>query len=283
MGTSGVHLARGVDLGMLPALASVAARAGLAVPSASLPMPERPLGAGRRLPRLSAPARDEREAAIALTGRGLGVAIGAGARLALLDFGGVSLATAPADVARAYARRELDEGEPGARLLAAALDERRVRSLEVMDACRWSLEALVRLVEPVGATLVLPVGGSPWEAPSPREAATLAAAFAGAPVGLAWDPGRLSVLCWLGLPISDERLRELASSAALAIENDAVGITAGYLPGLGEREGRVAALTPPAAVPVVILGSPDVSDAEIAAAAGARGDVASRQTWAYSQ
>jgi hypothetical protein len=271
MGVAGVHLARGGDLGMLPALASLAARAGLTVPSVSLPMPERPLAAGRRLPRLAAPSRDEREAAIALTGRGLGVAIGAGARLALLDFGGVGLATAPVDVARAYARRELDEGEPGARLLAAALDERRVRAVEVMDACRWSLESLVRLVEPVGATLVLLVGGSPWEAPSPREAALLAAAFAGAPVGLAWDPGRLSALCWLGLPISDERLRALASSAALALENDAVGITAGYLPGLGEREDRVAALTAPATAPVVIQGPPDASADEIAAAVRAQG------------
>jgi hypothetical protein len=265
-GAAGIHLARGVDLSVMVALATSALRAGLAVASVALPFPERPLTLGRRLPRLAAASRDEREAAVALTGRGIGAAIGVGARLAVLDFGGVSLATPAADVARAYARRELDEGDPGARLFAAAIDERRARSVEVMDACRWALESLVRIAEPVGATLVLPVGATPWDAPSPREATMLRSAFAGAPIGLAWDPGRLSVLRWLGLPLSDERLRELASSAALAIENDAVGVAAGYLPGLGERESGVAALTPSAATPVVIEGTPDATDDEVAAA-----------------
>ena len=274
-GATGIHLARGVDLAVMGALVSSAARAGLAVASVALPFPERPLTVGRRLPRLAATSRDEREAAVALAGRGLGAAIGVGARIALLDFGGVSLATPAADVARAYARRELEEGEPGALRLAAAIDERRARSVEVLDACRWALESLVRMAEPVGAELVLAVGATPWDAPSPREAAMLRAAFAGAPIGLAWDPGRLSVLRWLGLPISDDRLRELSSSAVLAIQNDAVGVAAGYLPGLGEREDGIAALPARPGIPVVIEGTPDATDDEVAAAVTARGEVSS--------
>ena len=88
-----------------------------------------------------------------------------------------------------------------------------------------------------------------------------------------WDPGRLSALAALGLPISDERLRALASGAVLAIENDAVGIEAGYLPGLGERDARVAALAAEPTVPHIVTGRPDTTDAEILAALGrARGD-----------
>ena len=102
--------------------------------------------------------------------------------------------------------------------------------------------------------------------PSPREAREFLDAFAGAPLGLVWDPGRLSVLATLGLAISDDRLRALAEAAVLAIENDAVGIDAGYLPGLGERDERVAALAPPASVPRIVTGAADATDAEIAAA-----------------
>jgi hypothetical protein len=94
----------------------------------------------------------------------------------------------------------------------------------------------------------------------------LVGAFAGAPLGLVWDPGRLSVLAALGLAISDDRLRALATGAVLAIENDAVGIEAGYLPGLGERDARVAALAAGATVPHIVTGRPDATDPEIAAA-----------------
>jgi hypothetical protein len=104
--------------------------------------------------------------------------------------------------------------------------------------------------------------------PSPREARLLADAFAGAPVGLAWDPGRLSVLAALGLAIGDDRLRALAETAVLALEHDAVGIEAGYLPGLGERDARVAALSAPATVPHIVTGRPDSTDSEVTAAIG---------------
>ena len=234
--------------------------------------PERPLPAGRRLPRLSAHARDEREAAIALATRGLEAAATVAARFAVLDFGEVTLATRPGELDRAFARREMDEDEPGSLLLAAAVAERRARGDELGDACRWSLERLVRGAERAGLTLALPVAATPWQVPSPREARELAEAFTGAPVGLVWDPGRLSVLAALGLAISDERLRALAGAAVLALDNDAVGIRAGFLPGLGERDARVAALAPGASAPHIVTGGPVASDAEVAAAvrAGAR-------------
>jgi hypothetical protein len=160
----------------------------------------------------------------------------------------------------------MDEDEPGGRLLEAALGERRSRTDELSDACRWALEPLARAAERTGLMLALPVAATPWQAPSPREASHLAEAFAGAPVGLVWDPGRLSVLSALGLAISDERLRALAGTAVLALENDAVGIHVGFLPGLGERDARIQAVTAPVSVPRVVTGLADATDAEVAAA-----------------
>jgi hypothetical protein len=52
----------------------------------------------------------------------------------------------------------------------------------------------------------------------------------------------------------------------VTIENDAVGLAAGYLPGLGERDARLAAFSPPADVVQVIAGGADATDAEVAAA-----------------
>lgn len=267
-GAAGIHLAAGCDLGLLSAQLPLAIRLGAPVASLALPLPERPLSAQRRLPRLAATARDEREAAIALTLRALEMTGPVAVRIAVLDFGEVTLAVRPGELARAFARREMDDGEPGERALAAAVAERRARADELADACRWALERLARAAERAGMTLALPVAVTPWQLPSPREAGLLVGAFAGAPLGLVWDPGRLSVLAALGLAISDERLRALASGAVLAIENDAVGIESGYLPGLGERDGRVAGLAAGPTVPHIITGRPDTTDAEILVALG---------------
>src|SRR5262245_16661801 len=166
----------------------------MGVPSLALPLPERPLPPGRRLPRLAAHARDEREAAIELALRGLEAATTLGARFAVLDFGEVTLAPRAADLALAFARREGGADDVGGRLLAAAIAERRARADEILDACRWALERLVRAAERKALTLALPVAATPWQVPSPREGRLLADAFAGAALGLCWDPGRLSVL-----------------------------------------------------------------------------------------
>jgi hypothetical protein len=232
-------------------------------------LPERPLSVGRRLPRLSAHARDEREAAIALALQGLDAAAPVGARLALLDFGEVPLTVRPGELARAFARGEMDEDEPGERLLAAAVAERRSLGDALGDACRWSLERLLRAAERAGVTVALPIGATPWQVPSPREAGLLVDGFAGAPLGLVWDPGRLSVLAALGLAISDDRLRALADQAKAMVENDAVGIEAGFLSGLGERNARVAAHAAPVSVPRIVTGGPGATDEEVTAAIGA--------------
>jgi hypothetical protein len=271
-GARGIHLGPSADLELALPIVLGASRAGLEIESLTLPLAERPLRAERRLPRLCAPQSDERAAAIALAERGAGTVAGLARRL-LLDFGPVMLATPPFAIERAFARRALDDDEDdvGARRLADALAERRARRPEVLDACRWSLEAMVRVAERQGATVVLPVGATPWDAPSPREAGELLAMFTGGPVGLAWDPGRLSVLTALGLTISEERLKAIAAAAVVAVENDAVGLRAGYLPGLGERDPRVAALAAPGETPVVIVGDRDVTDAEIRASVTRRG------------
>jgi hypothetical protein len=89
-GVEGIHFGGGADLALVDAQAPTILRLGLGIPSLALPLPERPLPVGRRLPRLAAHARDEREAAIELALRGLEAATTLGARFAVLDFGEVT-------------------------------------------------------------------------------------------------------------------------------------------------------------------------------------------------
>jgi hypothetical protein len=265
-GAAGIHLGADCDLAILATapLVGAALRLGLEVPSLTLPLAERALPAGRRLPRLGAPARDEREAAIALAQRGIAAAGAFGARLAVVDFGGVSLAADAARFAQAFARRAVGAGAPGAELLAAAIAERRARSPEILDACQFALEGLLRAADRAGLRLVAQIGVTPWQAASPRELGILSETF-GPSLGVAWDPARLSVLAALGLPVADERLQALAAAARLVVDNDAVGLAPGYLPGLGERDSRLAAFSPPADHTRVIVGPADATDAEVAA------------------
>ena len=269
-GAAGIHLGGGCDLEILSTspLVGSALRLGLEVPSVALPLAERVLPAGRRLPRLAAPARDEREAAIALAARGLAAAGSFGARIAVVDFGPVALAADAGAFARAFARRALGADEPGGMLLASALGERRVRASEILDACQWAVERLLRAADGAGLRLAVQVGVTPWQSVSPRETDTLREIFGGS-LGVAWDPGRLSLLSTLDLPVGDDRLKSLAAGAVVVIENDAVGVEAGYLPGLGERTGRLAAFAPPATVARVVMGQRGSTDAEVAAAIAA--------------
>jgi len=270
-GAAGLHLAGDCDLEALTAapLLPTALRLGLEMPSLVLPLAERPLGAGKRLPRLAAPAGDERAAAIGLAEQALAIAATFGVRIAEVDFGPVFLAAAPGDFTRHFARRAWAEGEPGAAVLQRALAERRALAPLLLDACHWSLERLVRAAERAGARLAIRVGATPWHTPTPRELGELRDTF-GEIVAPAWDPARLSVLATLGLPASDARLKALAETASLVVENDAVGLVPGYLPGLGERADALSGITPPAAVPRVILGARDSTDAEVAAAVAQR-------------
>jgi hypothetical protein len=264
-GALGIHLAGGCDLEILAGapLVSAALRLGLEIPSVSLPLAERILPAGRRLPRLGAPARDEREAAIALAVRGLAAAGSFGARAAVVDFGPVALTADPAAFTLAFARRAVGPDDPGGEMLALALAERRARAPEILDACQWALERLLRAADRAGLRLAVQVGVTPWQSPSPREVGILRETF-GASFGVAWDPGRLSLLGALDLPVADDRLKSLAAAAVLVIENDAVGIETGYLPGLGERDGRLAAFAPPGSALRIVTGGPGSTDAEVA-------------------
>jgi hypothetical protein len=265
-GAAGIHVGPDCDLEILSTapLVGSALRLGLEVPSLTLPLAERALPAGRRMPRLGAPARDEREAAIGLTERGLAAAGAFGARVAVVDFGGVALAADAARFAQAFARRSVGAGDPGGELLAAAVAERRARSPEILDACRFALERLLRAADRAGLAVCAQIGVTPWQAASPRELGILYETF-GAALGVAWDPARLSVLAALDLPIADDRLRVLAGAAALVVDNDAVGLVPGYLPGLGERDARLMAFAPPAELPRVVTGPIDATDEEVAA------------------
>ena len=273
-GASGVHVGGGCDLSIVPVFTMAAARLGLEARTIALPLPEQLLAKGRRLPRLCAAADDERDAAVALAIAGLEMGAASGARLALLDFGAVPLAAREVDFARAFARRDAvdeagDTDYASLPIWVAATGERRARAEEVVDACGFALDRLSRIAERLSATLVLPVAATPWQAPSPREAGLLLDRFAGAPLGVVWDPGRLSALAALGLAISDDRLAALAAAAVLVLDNDAVGMHAGYLPGLGERDPRVAALRPRDGIARVIMGGLDATDAEVATAVAA--------------
>jgi hypothetical protein len=271
VGATGIHLGAGCDLEVVGSgpLVGSALRLGLEAPTLALPLPERALRPGKRLPNLSALEPDERDAAITIVENGLSVGMSFGARLALLDFGPVPLAASAAAFAQAFARRAVAEDEPGGLLLAAALAERRARGPEIVDACLWSLERLVRAAERAGLRLAIAVGVTPWQAPSPRELGLLLETFAGsgATLGVAWDPARLSVLAKLDLSLGDDRARALAAAATVAIESDAVGLDAGYLPGLGERDARLSAIAAPAGVPRIVTGAADATDAEVASAA----------------
>ncbi len=165
--------------------------------------------------RASAPTSpDERAAAIQLSEQALSLAASFGARVAEVDFGTVFLTATPADFARHFARRACDAGEPGALVLQRALAERKALGAAIVDACRWSIERLLRAAERGGVRLAVRIAATPWQAPTPRELGELRDAF-GEALAPAWDPGRLSVLATLGLPVGEARLESLAKAAAL--------------------------------------------------------------------
>ena len=266
-GADGAHLGASTLLGEVGAAAAALLAAGLSVPAITAPLAERAPRAGGRLPHLAALYADERTAAVELAMQTIAAGAAVGAARVLLNMGAVSLPGARADLGRYFARRELGEGEAGQALLDGAVAARKAVGPRLLDACRWSLERLARDAEGRGATLLLHPGATPWDVPTPREALALVDAFRGAPLALAFDPGRLSALRALGLPLSDEGARALAAAAGAVVENDAVGLAAGFLPGLGERDEtlpRVAELG--ASAPVIVISAGDVTSAEVAAA-----------------
>jgi hypothetical protein len=266
-GATGIHLGGGLVLGDLEGVVRAVVRAGLAVPSIALPLPPRALAPRKRLPALAASDPEERGAAIALVIEGLDASVAAGVRWALLDFGPVALPVSREELALAFARRELGRGEAGAPDFELARRVRKAVAERLSDACRWSLERLVRPAEARAVTLVLPAGGSFWEVPSAREALALMGDFRGAPLGSSWAPGRLTAARALGLSLPDDRVAAVAAAAVAAVETDAVGLDPGYLPGLGERDETLPARPSlPRDAPIIVTGFPDSTDAEIARA-----------------
>jgi hypothetical protein len=266
-GATGIHLGGRFLLSDFKEAVPAVLRAGLLIPSMTLPLAGRALAKGKRLPALGAADPDERGAAITLAAEGLEAGVPASVRWAVLDFGVVALPAPRREVATAFGRREMDDGEPGAALLAMAIGARRAQADALADACRWSLERLCRIAEARNVTLLLPTGATPWEVPSVREALAILEAFQGAPLAPLWEPGRLSVRRALGLGLSEARVKTLAETAGGALETDAVGLDAGYLPGLGERDERLPARAKlPKGAPVIVNGFPDSTVAELTAA-----------------
>lgn len=245
-------------------LATAARQAKLTMPALLAPVPEEKLSLHRRLPSLAGD-RDERAAAVDLCVRAMQVSREAGTRTLVLDFGRLPLGGDEADLRRHFARREMEEDEPGGRLLAAVLAERRRQATGLVDACRLALEALLRFAGPMDVELAVRHASTPWQVPSPRETMELVSEFTGAPVRTVWSPARLHLLGALGLGVSAERRKSLRAAAALVEASDAVGLDQPLPPGTGELDAADLQGFAPE-IPVVLGGPPDATAREIRAA-----------------
>jgi len=254
----------GCLLRQVPLLGLAAHQAKLTMPALVAPVPEERLSPYRRLPSLAG-ERDERAAAVDLVRRAMQASRDAGTRTIALDFGRLPLGGEEADLRRHFARRELDEGEPGRRLLEGVLAERRSFGEQWVDRCRLSLEAILRYAVPMDVQLAIVPAASPWGVPTPREAVQLIGDFAGAPVGAVFSPGRLAVLAALGLGVAAERRAVLREKALLVEAADAVGLDCPLPFGLGEVDAAELAGFA-AEIPVVLAGPPDTTPAELKAA-----------------
>jgi hypothetical protein len=264
-GCGGIFVDGGCLLRQVTPLALKTVWAKMTLPALLAPLPDEKLSPGRRLPSLAAADDpDERLAAVALVRRLVESTRDVGIGTVVLDFGRAPISADEAVIRAHFARRELEEGEPGHRKLAAAVHERRTLGPGLFDASRASLDALVRLAELHDLKLAIRLAGSLWEAPSPREATDLLAEYAGGPVGVVWSPARLAVLGALGLALSSDRRETLRKAALLIDATDAVGLDHSLLPGLGEVDP--ADLKLDGALPLILSGPSDASDEEIRAA-----------------
>jgi sugar phosphate isomerase/epimerase len=269
-GCEGVLIGEGCTLPVASSLVARVLRAGLQVTAVVAPLSDGSSAtrAGRRLPRLGAPDRDERSAAIELGSHAFALAGSVGASLVVVQMGALLLAERPAELARFFRRREMTDGGDGEASLMAALGERQATIEAALDACRWSLDRLVREGERRNLRLALELAATPFGLPSPREGLDLLAGYDGARLGVVLDPARLSVMRRLGLTISPQRLAAVRAAAALVADNEAVGLDVGYLGGLGERDDQLADRTGvPTETPIALMGPADATDLEVQAAA----------------
>ena len=234
-GFDGLAVARGAVRSEIAGLVVAAAGAGLVVPVATAPLPEARLAPGSRLPYLAAETDDrEREAAVAEVARTVAAVASLGVQVLTIECGAVDVSASPRELSYRFARGEWDPDERGGKLWAAALAERRARSLAVLDACRLSLERVLAATERQNMTVAVELSPGPWGAPTPREAEILLAEFRGARFGIVWDESRLAVLRALGIGPDETRAANLLGGARVIRVAEAVGADAPYLPGLGD-------------------------------------------------
>ena len=260
IGFDGIGIEADCTLADVHVLAAEGLRAGVPVQIVAGPLPEAALRPDRRLPVLACvDDKEEALAAVKLVERMFEAGTMLGVKLYAIDLGPVALAARADDVRRFFARRELDDGDPGYVPFRRAVDERKGRSGGILDACRGALERVLRAADRTGATIVLPIAGNPWGAPSPREALILLHEFRGAPIGAFCSGARRAVLETLGLAGPPERWAELEKAARLIHATDAAALDADLLPGLGEADVRPL----PDGVPGLLSGRADSMVAEI--------------------
>jgi sugar phosphate isomerase/epimerase len=269
-GFEGIAIGPACCQGDIAPLVAASVSARLVVPLAAAPLGEGPLGDGRRLPTLAAmDDSDERRAALALFVATLDAAVPLGIAIFTVDMGEVPLRTSQAEVARRFARQELDDEGSGARVWAAALGERRALSGSFLDACRIALDRMLRVAERRHVQLAIEIAGDPWRGPSPREALALLGEYREGPIGVVWDPARMQALRALGVAPASARRDELVAAALVLRANEAVGMEVGYLPGLGDPADPDAAMSPiapakpPAGASVVVTGRRDSTPDEV--------------------
>jgi hypothetical protein len=269
-GFPGLAVDAGVPLSLIKALAAVTFGAGLRVGLAAAPLPDEPLRAGKRLPYLAAlDDPEERLAAVGLARRTLEAGAPLGIGLFGLDFGPVALKAREPELRRRFARREMDDGDPGHRVLRDALEERKAYGDRLLDSCRAAVERLIPTAEREGAALLLPIAATPWQLPSPRQSEALLREFAGAPLGMLLSPGRRAVLEALGLAGPPERWPALEAAGRAVEVTDAVGLDSDLALGMGELSARAPgglAVGAPPLVTAAVAGRPDTTVREVSRA-----------------
>lgn len=240
-GFAGISVSADVSEDLLKLLATEGMRANLPVQAVACPLSAAPLPKGKRLPHLLAlDDPEERRAAMKRARETMAFAHPLGVGLYLLDLGPVPLKTPAAPLRLGYARREMDVGEPGARALRRALDERKARGGAILDAIRAGLESILGEADRRGTTVLLGMAASPWQAPTPKETEQVLGEFRGAPLRLVDAGARRAILGDLGLlgPPEVAAARRLAFAGRTGFVEiaDRVGLDDGYCATTGDFE-----------------------------------------------
>ena len=187
-------------------------------------------------------------------------------RLLALDLGPAGLKTSEAQLRLRFARREMDEDEPGGRLLKRALEERRSRAGRIFDACRLALEPLLEAAARAGRRPGPAAGPHPLAAAQPAGGPAAAAGVhrrSAAAAGLSRPPGG-AARAGAGRP-GRALARSSRRTAGCVLATDQVGLDSDLLLGEGElddddlRLPKLAEGTPT----IVVSGPVDASFKEV--------------------